>query len=284
MRISVIPLLRTPRRAWVLVRDAYADLNHQARSTSLIQRGAIRVKEKENTGQTIREWMPQERPRDALLLAGPESLSLSKLMAIVLRTGKRGLNAEELGRRLLRAFSSLRGIDFASVSEIRRISGIGPAKAAQIKAAFELGKRLCREEACGMPGPTDPTWAFRYVMDYYGPYLRDSAVESACLILLNRRHVPIRVVEVGSGDCVGVIADPTRVVREAIRSAASSVILVHNHPSGVGEPSEDDAALTIAIRDACALFGIRLLDHIIIGGNPNDCRSLVAEGVLPAPE
>lgn len=239
------------------------------------------MKEKESTGQTIREWMPQERPREALLLAGPESLSLSKLMAIVLGTGKRGLNAEELGRRLLRAFSSLRGIDFASVSEIRRISGIGPAKAAQIKAALELGKRLCREEAGGLPGAPDPAWAFRYVMDYYGPYLRDSAVESACLILLNRRHAPIRVVELGNGDFAGVIADPIRIVREAIRSAASSIILVHNHPSGVGEPSEDDATLTIAVHDICALFGIHLLDHIIIGGNPNDCHSLVIEGLLP---
>ncbi len=235
---------------------------------------------KETACQSIRDWMPEERPRDALAASGPESLPLSKLLAIVLRTGRRGLNAEELGRRLLRTFSSLRGIDAASVSEIRTISGIGPAKAAQIKAALEIGKRLCREEAGGLPGPPDPQWALRYVTDFYGPYLRDAAVESACLVLLNRRHVPIRAVELARGDSAGVIADPTLIVREAVRSGAFSVILVHNHPSGAGEPSEDDVVLTTAVRDACALFGIRLLDHIIIGRNRKDCRSMVLEGLL----
>ena len=160
------------------------------------------------------------------------------------------------------------------------ISGIGPAKAAQIKAALEIGKRLCREEAGSLQGPPNPRWALRYVTAFYGPYLRDAAVESACLILLNRRHMPIRAVELGRGDNVGVIVDPMLIVREAVRSAASSVILVHNHPSGAGVPSEDDAALTIAIRDSCALFGIRLLDHIIIGCNRKDCRSLAMEGLL----
>lgn len=235
---------------------------------------------KQTAGQSIRDWAPEDRPRDALLASGPASLPLSKLLAIVLRTGRRGVSAEDLGRRLLGAFSSLRGIDAASVSEIQTISGIGPAKAAQIKAALEIGKRLCREEAGSLPGAPNPRWALRYVTAFYGPYLRDAAVESAYLILLNRRHVPIRAVELGRGDCVGVIADPTLIVREAVRSAASSVILVHNHPSGAGEPSADDAALTIAIRDACALFGIRLLDHIIIGCNRKDCRSLAMEGLL----
>jgi DNA repair protein RadC len=224
--------------------------------------------------------MPEERPRETLLSSGPESLPLSKLFSIILRTGRRGANAEDLARRLLATFSSLRGIDTASISEILAISGIGPAKAAQIKAALEIGKRLSREEAGRLPGPPGPRWALRYVMDYYGPYLRDAAVESICLILFNKRYVAIRAVELGRGDSTGVIADPTLIVREAVRSGASSVILVHNHPSGAGEPSEDDAALTIAVRDACALFSIRLLDHIIIGCNRNDCRSLAIEGLL----
>ena len=235
---------------------------------------------KQTAGQPIRDWMPEDRPRETLLSKGSESLPLSKLFAIILRTGRRGMSAEDLARRLLRTFASLRGIDTASVSEIRTISGIGPAKAAQIKAALEIGKRFCREEAGRLPGLPDPRWALRYVTAFYGPYLRDASVEYACLILLNKRHMPIRAVELGRGNSTGVIADPTLIVREAVRSAASFVILVHNHPSGAGEPSEADASLTIAVRDACALFGIRLLDHIIIGCNRKDCRSLAMEGLL----
>jgi len=242
------------------------------------------MSKREGTGLAIREWPPQERPREALLSAGPESLPLSRLLAIILGKGTRGMNAEDLGRRLLQAFSSLRGIDAAPISEIRRIPGVGAAKAAQVKAALEIGKRLCREEAGGLPRSRDPSWALRYVMKCYGPYLRDSTVESACVILLNRRRVPIRLVELGRGGGTSVAADPTQVVREALRSSASAVILVHNHPSGVGTPSHDDAALTLAVRDACALFGIRLLDHVIIGSNPRDCRSLAAEGILLSDE
>ncbi len=130
--------------------------------------------EQEGTGGSIRGWMPEERPRDTLLSSGSESLSLSRLLAIILRTGRKGVNAEDLARRLLGTFSSLRGIDAASVSEIRTISGIGPAKAAQIKAALEIGKRLCREEAGSLPDPSDPRWALRYVTAFYGPYLRDA--------------------------------------------------------------------------------------------------------------
>jgi DNA repair protein RadC len=240
----------------------------------------MKVAGKQGTGQSIRDWRPDERPRDALLSSGPEALPLSKLFAIILRTGRRGASAEDLARLLLRTFSSLRGIDTASISEILTISGIGPAKAAQVKAALEIGKRLSREEAGSLRGPPDPRWALRYVTAFYGPYLRDAAVESVCLILFNQRYMPIRTVELGRGDNTGVIADPAIIVREAVRSAASSVILVHNHPSGAGEPSEDDAALTLAVRDACALFNIRLLDHIIIGCNQKDCRSMAAEGLI----
>jgi DNA repair protein RadC len=224
--------------------------------------------------------MPDERPREALLSFGPEYLPLSKLFAIVLRTGRRGISAEDLARKLLGTFASLRGIDSATVSEIRTISGIGPAKAAQIKAALEIGKRLCREEADGLPDRSGPGWALRYVMKYYGPYLRDAPVESICLILLNGRRAPIRAVELGRGDSSQVMVDPTLVVREAVRSGASYVILVHNHPSGKGEPSRDDAALTIAVRDACALFAVHLLDHIIIGRSRENCRSLAMAGLL----
>jgi DNA repair protein RadC len=228
----------------------------------------------------IREWIEEERPREALIALGTEALSIAKLFAIILRTGKRGVNAEELSRRLLNAFSGLRGIDAASISEICGIDGIGPAKAAQIKASFEIGKRLCRERVKSQERIEDPQRALDYVSTFYGPYLRDAERESMCVILLNRRHRPLSAVELCRGTIGAVVVDPKQIVREAVRVSASSIVLVHNHPSGDGEPSEDDISLTNAVRDACTLFGIRLLDHVIVGKNPEDFFSFGKEGLL----
>ena len=228
----------------------------------------------------IREWIEEERPRETLLALGTECLSLAKLFAIILRTGRRGVNAEELSRRLLNAFSGLRGIDSASISEICRIDGIGLAKAAQIKAALEIGKRLFRERAQSLECIENPRRALDYVAAFYGPYLRDAQSECLCVILLNRRHRPIRAVELSRGTIGAVAADPKQIVREAVQAAASSMVLVHNHPSGDGEPSEDDISLTYAVRDACDLFGIRLLDHVIVGKDPESYCSFAKKGLL----
>jgi DNA repair protein RadC len=224
--------------------------------------------------------MAEERPREALIAHGTQSLSLARLLAIVLRTGKPGVNAEELSRRLLNTFNDLRGIDAACITEICRIDGIGPAKASQIKAALELGKRLCRERAKKLGKITSPGRALSYVASFYGPYLRYASSERLCIILLNGRHAPIRAVELSRGTPGAVSADPEQIVREALKTAASSVILVHNHPSGNGDPSDEDIAFTRAVRDACGLFGIRLLDHVIVGRNPEDHRSLAREGMF----
>jgi DNA repair protein RadC len=236
--------------------------------------------EKKVASLPIPEWLEEERPREELLSKGTESLSLSKLLAVILRTGRKGVNAEDLARRLLRAFTSLRGVDAASVSEIRSINGMGPAKTAQIKAALEIGKRLCREKARSIHRIESPHTALRYVETLYGPYLRDTPHELAYLIMLNRRRMPVRSMELERGGFAGVAVDPTRIVREAVRAAAPFIVLVHNHPSGDSEPSTDDVAATDAVRDACALFGIRLLDHIIVGGSRKDNRSFALAGLL----
>ncbi len=228
----------------------------------------------------IRKWIAEERPRESLIAHGTESLSIARLLAIVLRTGKKGVNAEELSRRLLSFFNDLRGIDAAGIAEICRIDGIGPAKASQIKAALELGKRLCCERAKKRGRIENPRQALSYVASFYGPYLRDAESERLCVILLNRRHAPIRAVELSRGTSGAVSADPKQIVREALKTSASSIVLVHNHPSGDGEPSDDDITLTRAARDACGLFGITLLDHVIVGKNPEDYCSLAKEGLF----
>jgi DNA repair protein RadC len=228
----------------------------------------------------ICRWPEEERPRDLLISHGTESLPLSKLLAIILRTGRTGVNAEEISRRLLNCFSGLRGLDAASISDICGIEGIGPAKAAQIKAALEIGRRLFREKAKDMECIDDSRRALEYAALYFGPYLRDAESESAHLILLNRKHRPIRIVELCRGSVGSVAVDAQRIVREALRASASSLVLVHNHPSGDGTPSEKDIRLTHAIRDACGLFGIRLLDHVIVGKAPQDDESFVRRGLL----
>jgi DNA repair protein RadC len=228
----------------------------------------------------IREWIEEERPREMLLCSGAESLPLAKLLSIILRTGRRGESAEELSRTMLNAFSGLRGMDAASVVEMRGIKGIGPAKAAQIKAAFEIGKRLCREKAKRRERIENARNAVDYVAAYYGPYLRDARCEFLCAIMLDCRNRPIRAVEISKGGPGHVSADPRQIVREAVSLAASSILLVHNHPSGDGEPSADDVSFTAAVGDACQLFGIRLLDHVIVGRDRRDYYSFARTRLL----
>ncbi len=207
-------------------------------------------------------------------------MQTSKLLAIILHTGTKGQNAEELSRSLLSKFPTLREMDRAAISRILEIRGIGPAKAARVKAALEIGKRLCRETASAEKPIRNPGDALAYVRDYFGPYLRDAAREIACLILLNTKNRPIKALEIARGTLDAVYADPKKIVREALDASASSVLLVHNHPSGDAEPSEGDIVMTRSVKEACALFGIRVLDHVVIGRNPPDYRSFMEEGLL----
>ncbi len=221
----------------------------------------------------IRDWIAEERPRELLLAHGTEGLPLSKLLAVILRTGTAGTSAEELARKILNHFRSLRRMDAAPVAELCRICGVGPAKAAQLKAALELGKRLSREKARLLPGINGAEGALEYVGRYYAPYLRDARKEFFCLILLDFKNKPVAHLEIGRGSISESVVDPKEIVREALLQSASSLIIVHNHPSGEGTPSAEDVRLTERVRQACRLFGIRLLDHIIVGRNKNNCYS-----------
>ena len=222
---------------------------------------------------SIKEWIEEERPREMLIRNGPEVLSLSKLFAIILRTGKKGVSAEELSKRLLNRFKTLRNIDIASISDLCEIEGIGYAKAAQIKAALEIGKRFFREEAQKRKSLKSPDDAIKYIAEYYGPYLRDAKKEFFYIILLDVKNKPIHDVEISKGSIDASVVDPKEIVKEAMIRSASSIILVHNHPSGDGTPSEEDIELTKRIVDACKIVGIKVLDHIIVGKNEEDYYS-----------
>ena len=213
----------------------------------------------------ITSWVREERPREMLVEKGPAALATSKLLAIILRTGRKGVNAEELGRRVYNYFGSLRSIDSASVQELCRIEGIGPAKAAQVMAALELGKRLIGEPARKTPRIRCADDAIRYVSEMYGPSLRDKQKEYFCIVLLNTKNRPVHNIEISKGSVNASIVDIREIIKEATLKAASGVILVHNHPSGETEPSEEDIKLTSDIVGACNHLGIKVLDHIIIG-------------------
>jgi len=228
----------------------------------------------------IKEWIKDERPREMLIKYGPESLPLSKLMAIILRTGKEGTSAEELSKRLLNKFKTLREIDSSPISEICKMDGIGPAKVSQIKASLELGKRFYKESAQKQKRIKKADDVIGYVAEYYGPYLRDAKKESFNVILLDIKNKPIHNIEIGKGSINASIVDPKEIIKEATIKSASSIILVHNHPSGDTEPSSEDINLTNRIIDACNIVGIKVLDHVIIGKNEEDYYSFAKWGLI----
>jgi DNA repair protein RadC len=228
----------------------------------------------------IKEWIREERPREMLMKYGPEAISLSKLLAIILRTGKEGTNAEELSKRLLNHFKTLREIDSAPISEIYKMDGIGHAKAVQIKAALELGKRLYKEEAEKKKRIEKADDVIGYVAEYYGPYLRDAKKEFFHVILLDIKNKPIHNVEISKGSLNAAIVDPKEIIKEATLRSAASIILVHNHPSGETEPSSEDIDITNRVIQACDLVGIKVLDHIIIGKNKEDYLSFAKVGLI----
>lgn len=235
---------------------------------------------KYKTSRPIKFWIREERPRELLAKNGPENLPLSKLLAIIIRTGDNGTSAEELARNLLNRFGSLRNLDTADISQLCSVSGIGFAKAVQIKAALELGKRLVREEVDLGVKIKSPEDAVRYVREYYSPYLRDMNKEIFSIILLDYRNKVISNIELSKGTINTSIVDPKEIIREATIRSASSVILVHNHPSGETNPSKDDIETTNKICEACKIVGIKVLDHIILGKNNEDYVSFLKLGLI----
>ncbi|MCX5974356.1 MAG: DNA repair protein RadC [Coprothermobacterota bacterium] len=228
----------------------------------------------------IREWIKQERPREMLVRQGAETLSLAKLLAILLRTGKAGVSAEELARQLLNHFGSLRALDAAPISHLQDFGGIGLAKVAQIKAALELGKRLARERTERKPRIKSPPDALAYVAGELGLVLRDAVKESFQVIYLDSKNQPIERREISRGTVNASLVDPKEILKEASLCSAVSVILAHNHPSGDPQPSTEDIRLTLAIKEACTLVGLKVLDHIVIGRNAEDYFSFSAAGLL----
>ena len=213
--------------------------------------------------KSIKEWPEGERPRERLLRHGAAGLSTAQLLAIILRTGGKGKSALDLARELLLHFNSVRDLEDASAAEFSKIKGMGDAKIAQLKAAFELGRRLLQNEAdhlSEMPSFKNS----RQVYDYYRPRFYGLKKERFLCAMLNSKNRVFKESVVSDGTLTSSLVHPREVFRYAIKEAAASVLFVHNHPSGDPTPSRDDIEITERLAATGKIVGINVLDHIII--------------------
>ncbi len=212
----------------------------------------------------IKDWPEADRPREKLLEKGAETLSNAELLAILLRVGdaSTGQSALDHGRLLMTRFAdSLRNLEGASTQEICTIKGIGPAKAAQIKAALEIGKRFAQEDI-------KQGEAFRSsndVFNHYREHLGGLKKEEFHVLLLDAKNRKIKDVRVSEGSLTSSLVHPREVFNPVIRESAAAVILIHNHPSGDPSPSQEDLHITRRLREVGEVMGVRVLDHVIVG-------------------
>jgi DNA repair protein RadC len=210
----------------------------------------------------IKDWPEEERPREKLMHRGADALSDAELLAIFLRTGTPGRTAIDVGEEMIKAAGgSLARMAPMTVKELRKLAkGVGLAKACEMAAAFEVGKRLARQTA-----QSEPLGTPEKIYGFMGPLLQNLPRESLRVVLLDTRHRLLHTEEVSLGTINESLAHPREILRPAISHGAYAFVLVHNHPSGDPTPSEADRALTRRIREAADLLQIHLLDHVIIG-------------------
>ena len=209
---------------------------------------------------SMRDLPEADRPRERLLEQGARVLSDAELLAVLLRTGRYGASALDLARELLAAHGGLSGLESVDPREIQRL-GVGPAKAASLLAALEIGRRLAREQ---LPEEllTRPVEVVRYLQLRYGA--RDQEVMGALFLNLRNRLIGEREIYRGTIDRASV--EPREVLKEALLRGASGFVVFHTHPSGDPSPSAEDYEFTRRLVQAAELLGLRMIDHLILGG------------------
>ncbi|MDX1590313.1 MAG: DNA repair protein RadC [Oleiphilaceae bacterium] len=203
----------------------------------------------------------QDQPRERLLRQGVAHISHAELVAVLLGTGRRGVPAVELARQLLVRHGSLRALLERSPRQLCQEPGLGPARAARLAAAVELGRRCLAETLSRDTALARPSDAGQFLSARLRHYRQEVF---ACLFLDNRHRV-VAFEELFRGTIDGAAVYPREVVRQCLEHNAAAVILAHNHPSGVAEPSEADRAITRRLGEALALVDVRVLDHLVIG-------------------
>lgn len=211
----------------------------------------------------IKDFDASQRPRERLELHGAATLSNAELLAILLRVGREGVNAVQVGQHLLDAMGGLGGIHQAPLTSLYKVSGVGPAKAAQIKAAIELGRRIAKLGADDRPvisSPQDVADQVQYIM-------MGLEQEELWVLLLDTRNRWLKTDHLYRGSLNASTVRPAEIFKAAIRGNAASIIIAHNHPSGDPTPSPEDIHLTRMLIDAGLLLELPLLDHVVVGAN-----------------
>lgn len=224
--------------------------------------------------KTVKEMQPGEQPREKLIKYGSESLTEAELLAILLRTGSKSMNAIQTAQALLDHFGGLRYLARKNWQELRVIPGIARVKALTLEAGFELSRRIQISSLGDRIQVTSPADA----VGYFGPKLRDLTKEVFMVAFLNNSKILTGYKKISSGGSTATIVDPAEVMRQAILNEATSIILLHNHPSGHRGESKADVILTKRIAECGKLMGIPVDDHLIIAGD--GYTSLKAKGLL----
>jgi DNA repair protein RadC len=223
----------------------------------------------------LRQWPAQERPREKLMALGVRTLSDAEVLALLLgSSGLRGGNIVDLARGLLAAHGSLRELLVADRTALLAQRGLGTAGYCRLQAALELARRHYAEALRNGPLLDSPAATHRFLVSR----LRDQPHELFCCLHLDNRHRLIAFDELFRGTIDGASVHPREVVKQALGRNAAAVILAHNHPSGVAEPSQADELITRRLREALALVDIRVLDHCIVGDT--GCLSFAERGLL----
>jgi len=223
----------------------------------------------------ITEWAVEDRPREKLIQKGTASLSDAELLAILISSGTKHKSAVDLGRELLLIVNNnLNSLGKLSINDLKKLHGIGPARAVTIAAALELGRRRKLAEMPEMP----QIKCSRDVYDIFQPLLSDLSHEEFWILFLNRSNRIINRMKLSQGGISGTVTDVRIVMKKAIEYLASGIIVCHNHPSGNLNPSESDSKITQKIKEAGNLMDIQLLDHLII--SDNDYYSFADNGLI----
>ena len=215
------------------------------------------------SGYRIQDMEASQRPRERLEVQGASVLRDAELLAILLRVGKQGVNAVQIGQRMLFQFGGLSGLHRASFSELCQVEGVGPAKAAQVKAAIELGRRIATltpEERPVIASPDDVADRVQYAM-------MALEQEELWVLLLDSRNRLVDTEHLYKGSLNASTVRPAEIFKTGIRKNAGGLIVVHNHPSGDPSPSPEDINLTRRLIEAGEMLELPLLDHIVIGLN-----------------
>lgn len=223
---------------------------------------------------SITDWPLAERPREKLLSLGPKALSDAELLAIFLRTGCAGKSAVDLARDLLSEYGGLRPLLEASQTEFCRGLGLGNAKYAQLQAVLEMARRHLSASLQASDVLTSPV----LVRQYLSAQLRHQPREVFAIIFLDSQHRLLAYDELFYGTIDGASVYPREVVKQALARNAAAVILAHNHPSGIAEPSQADQRITERLQAALGLVDIRVLDHMIVGAS--EVISFAERGLL----